>query len=102
LLAAFFIEENEMLTASKLRRLLSYNKTTGLFRWRVRTSNRIRVGSVAGCERRDGFRKIAIEGKSYLANRLAVLHTTGRMPANNVTRRNGNRSDDRWRNLRVA
>jgi hypothetical protein len=91
-----------MITASRLRQALSYDRKTGLFRWRERTSNRIRIGDIAGCTRADGFRKIAVDGVSYLTNRLAVLHVTGRMPANNVTRRNGNRSDDRLRNLRAA
>jgi hypothetical protein len=91
-----------MITAERLRKLLSYNKATGIFRWLVRTSNRVRVGSEAGSARSDGFRKIAIDGKSYLSNRLAVLHTTGRWPASNVIQKNGNRSDTRWRNLRVA
>jgi len=91
-----------MLTAERLRQLISYNKSTGVMRWRERTSNRIRVGSEAGSKRADGFRKIVIGGKSYLANRLAVLHVTGAMPANDVTFRNGNRADSRWRNLRLA
>jgi hypothetical protein len=42
------------LTASRLRKLLSYDKTTGLFRWLVRTSNRIRIGGIAGSRHRDG------------------------------------------------
>jgi HNH endonuclease len=91
-----------MITAEKLRRLLSYQKSTGHFRWRVRRSNRIRVGDIAGSNHRDGTRKINLEGKTYLLHRLAVLHVTGRMPANDVTRRNGNRRDARWRNLKVA
>jgi hypothetical protein len=96
------MSEDDMLTASKLRRLLSYDKTTGLFRWMVRRPNRISVGDIAGSDHADGTRKINLEGKTYLLHRLAVLHITDRMSANNVTRRNGNRSDDRRRNLRVA
>jgi hypothetical protein len=102
-LAAFFHttkQRGNMLTASKLRQVISYNKSTGVMRWLVRTSNRIRVGGEAGSKRTDGFRKIVIGGKSYLANRLAVMHVTGTMPVNDVTFRNGNRADCRWRNLR--
>ena len=35
------------------------------------------VGDVAGSDRADGFRKIAIDGRSYLTNRLAVNRTSG-------------------------
>jgi hypothetical protein len=95
-------QRRNMLTASKLRRLLSYSKSSGLMRWRVRPNSRIRIGSVAGCDHKGGTRKITIEGRSYLRNRLAVLAVTGRWPASNVNHMNGNLGDDRWRNLRVA
>jgi hypothetical protein len=100
----FFIERGkmEMITAHRLRNLLGYSKTTGLFRWRVQTSNRIRVGQIAGCKTVRGFRKITIDGKTYVAHWLAVLHVRGHWPANNMTFRNFDRSDCRWRNLVAA
>jgi hypothetical protein len=91
-----------MLTASKLRQVISYNKSTGVMRWRERTSNRIRVGGEAGSKRTDGFRKIVIGGKSYLAHLLCVLHVTGKLPDGKVIFKNGDRSDTRWRNIRAA
>ena len=90
-----------MLTASRLRKLLSYDRASGIMRWRVRLSNRVNVGDVAGGKHVGGYRKISIDGVSYLAHVLAVLAVTGRFPAT-VRHRNGNRADDRWRNLRVA
>jgi hypothetical protein len=91
-----------MITAERLRDVLAYEKSTGVFRWRVRTSNRINIGDVAGSKHRDGFRKIAVDGVSYLGQRLAVLHVTGSWPEQNVTRRNLDRSDNSWRNIRAA
>jgi hypothetical protein len=94
----FFMSEDEMITAEKLRRLL-----TGHFRWRVRRSNRIRVGDIAGdANHVGGARRIGIFGRSYLAHHLAVLHVTGKFPVHRVAFRNGLRSDSRWRNLKVA
>lgn len=91
-----------MITAERLRQVISYNKTTGLLRWRERTSNRIRVGSEAGSKRTDGFRKVVIDGKSYLAHLLCVLHVTGKLPDGKVIFKNDDRTDCRWRNLRPA
>jgi hypothetical protein len=91
-----------MLTASRLRRLISYDRASGIMRWRVRLSNRVRVGDIAGSDHVGGYRKIAIDGRSYLGHVLAVLHVTGAWPARDVTFRNLDRSDCRWRNLRVA
>jgi hypothetical protein len=98
----FLLGKEKMITAEKLRRLLSYQKSTGHFRWRVRTSNRIRVGDIAGSNHRDATRKINLEGKTYLLHRLAFLYVTGRWPVQRVAFRNGDRSDSRWRNLKVA
>jgi hypothetical protein len=69
-----------MLTAERLRELLSYEPTTGLLRWKIRTSNRVRVGDVAGSSRVDGCRKIVIDGVSYLAQRLASLDPGREIP----------------------
>jgi hypothetical protein len=91
-----------MLTAERLRELLSYEPTTGLFRWLVRTSNRVRVGDIAGSDCTDGYRKIAIDGNSYLAQILALLHVTGECPVNNVPRRNLDREDNRWINISAS
>ena len=90
------------LTASKLRRILSYNRTTGIFKWRERLSNRIRIDSIAGDENHvSGMRRIGIDGVSYFAQMLAVLHVTGKLPKK-VIFKNGVRSDTRWRNLSAA
>jgi hypothetical protein len=90
-----------MLTASKLRKLLSYSKSTGTFRWRERLSNCVHVGDIAGDSNHvSGMRRIGIDGVSYFAQMLAVLHVTGKLPKK-VIFKNGVRSDTRWRNLRV-
>jgi hypothetical protein len=91
-----------MLTASRLRKLLSFEKSTGFFFWRVRTSNRIRVGSVAGCVNEEGYRVIQVGGVKHYASRLAVLHSTGRWPMDEVRHANGIRNDDSWNNIRAA
>jgi HNH endonuclease len=91
-----------MITAERLRNLLSYDRKTGLFRWRVRLSNRVNVDDIAGSDHVGGARKISVLGVSYLAHRLAVLHVLGRWPEHSVTFRNGKRADSRWRNLLFA
>ena len=90
------------LTAKRLRTLLDYSPETGLFTWKTRPSCRVRVGDVAGQINGDGYRRVRIGGKDFFANRLAILWVEGRHPAGQVRHINGNRSDNRWENLRQA
>jgi hypothetical protein len=90
----------DMLTARRLRKVLSYNPATGKFRWRVTISSRAVAGSIAGTRGRRGHHQIRIDGKLYQASRLAWLYTTGRWPKLEINFSNGNTSDTRWANLR--
>jgi len=91
------------MTPGALRKLLSYEPTTGIFRWLVDGRNQYqRKGAVAGCWSPQGRFIIGIEGKRYVASRLAVLYMTGRWPRALVDHANRNPRDNRWSNLREA
>jgi len=90
----------EVLTADRLRKLLSYNPATGIFRWRVSRSG-VKAGKVAGRARgRKGYCQICVDRKFYQAGRLAWLYMTDKWPKLEINHINGNRSDTRWDNLR--
>lgn len=91
-----------MLTADRLRQVLRYDADTGEFVWIARTSNRIRIGDVAGRPHNRGYTMIGVDGGLYLAHRLAWLWMTGGWPQKQVDHINGVRDDNRWRNLREA
>lgn len=90
------------LTAERLREVLSYEPSTGLFRWRVRLSNRTRVGAVAGCREDDGYILVGVDGRLYGAHRLAWLYMHGEWPAHGVDHRDTDPSNNRIGNLRPA
>jgi hypothetical protein len=91
-----------MLTAERLRELLHYDPETGVFTWIKITGTRVRVGDVAGSLTTNGYRRLAINGKSYKAHRLAWLYVTGGWPSADLDHINGVPGDDRWANLRLA
>ena len=62
-----------MLTAKRLRKVLSYAPTTGIFRWKVNASSRAPVGAIAGAKNGRGYHQIRIGGRPYSASRLACL-----------------------------
>lgn len=90
-----------MITQEELRLLLHYNEETGTFTRLVSTSNRVRAGEVPLSPNASGYLRVHIGGQSYLQHRLAFLYKEGKVPAY-VDHVNGDKSDNRWSNLRSA
>ena len=88
------------LTAEYLRSILNYDQETGIFTWKVRTANRVKVGDAAGCPDGGGYLRIKVQSRLYRAHRLAWLHTHGVWPKGELDHINRNRSDNRVSNLR--
>lgn len=87
------------LTAEQLRELLDYDSETGVFRWRG-ARGRSKAGSVAGHVRKDGYRLIQVDGRIYMASRLAWFYATGKCPKGDIDHKNGSHDDNRVENLR--
>jgi hypothetical protein len=89
-------------SATRLRALLDYDPSSGIFRW-LRGTNRTPAGSIAGSLNRDGFyRRIRVDNRDYSANRLAIYWMSGKYPKHQVLHLNGNFSDHRFENLKRA
>ena len=70
-----------MLTAKRLREVLSYDPDTGVWTWLISTGRRVRAGDQAGTKRkRHGRWRISIDGCYYASARLAFLYMTGKWP----------------------
>ena len=91
-----------MLLLEELKRLLDYDENTGLFTWLVAESPRIKVGSTAGSLTDNGYIRLGVRGRLYLAHVLAVFYKTGEWPAKPVDHRNLIKHDNSYANLRLA
>jgi hypothetical protein len=89
------------ITAERLRYLLHYEPLTGVFRWRISTSNRMPVGTMAGAYSH-GYCTIGIDGCRYRAANLAYLYMTGEWPTAGIDHKDQDSTNDRWENLRLA
>ncbi len=89
-----------MITQERVRELFTYEPSTGSFTRRVH-AGKARAGSIAGTLRSDGYLSIPIDCQMQHAHRLAWLYMTGDIPVE-IDHINGNRSDNRWANLRAV
>lgn len=88
------------LTADTLRSVLHYEPATGIFTWKVSNSNRVKVGDQPGCPGGDGYLRIRVQSRLYLAHRLAWLYMSGEWPKDQIDHTNRIRTDNRISNLR--
>lgn len=93
---------------AELRRIFDYDPATGIFRWRYRPEQRATwnsrwVGKPAGGKASNGYVYIKIDGRSYVAQRLALVYEHGDIPAGHeADHRDLTRDKNRIEGLRPA
>lgn len=91
------------LTANSLADLLDYDASTGVFTWRVRKSQAMKPGCIAGTTtNREGYRRICINGEAHYAHRLAWLYVYGKWPSREIDHIDGDAGNNAISNLREA
>ena len=93
---------DKIITQFRLKEVLEYDPTTGIFIRLVANSNRVKVGDIAGWYCGNGYLYIHIDGRKYLSHRLAWLYMTGKFPAEQIDHINHVRDDNRIDNLRCV
>jgi len=91
-----------MLTETRLKQALRYDKDTGRFYWLNPKSNALKSGQIAGRVTDNGYRQIMVDGIRYQGHRLVWLWHYGCFPENEIDHINGLRDDNRIENLRAA
>lgn len=91
-----------ILTQARLKEILHYDPSTGLFTRLITKSYNAKVGEVVGGLSSSGYLRCNIDGKLYYMHRLASLYMTGSFPPDAIDHINGVKTDNRWCNLRAV
>lgn len=89
-------------SAEKVRELFDYDPLTGVLTRKVRTSNRIKAGDIAGYTHVRGYRRVRFCGRNVLVHRVIWIWMTGSWPKDQVDHEDGKTSRNVWSNLREA
>lgn len=81
---------------------ISHDPLTGLLVWHNPTTNKIKVGDVAGWICSTGYLRITFKGKKYLVHRVIWFLHYGEQPPELVDHKNCLKVDNRIKNLRSA
>lgn len=90
------------MTQGKLMSFLTYDSEAGIFYRNITTSSNAKEGEICGNITYNGYVRISVDGKRYLAHSLAWLYIYGEMPKTQIDHINHNRKDNRISNLRVC
>lgn len=90
-------EKQDALSHAELLAKLDYDPYSGIFTWRSHPFVGQQAGNVF-----DGYRRIKVNYRSYVASRLAWFYMSKKWPRFLIDHKNGKTDDDRYINLRPA
>jgi hypothetical protein len=90
---------DKILTQERLKELLSYDPTTGVFTRKVK-HNRCNVGDIVGAGQRNKYLQCSIDNKLYKLHRLAWLYMYDCWPSDQIDHVDHNPRNNAIANLR--
>lgn len=92
----------DALTVDRLKEMLDYDPSNGVFTWIKAARGLVRRGDCAGSLGENGYVRITLDNKRYRAHRLAWFYVHGMWPSQEIDHINRIKHDNRIANLREA
>lgn len=83
----------------RVNELLAYDEESGHLTWKIKPSKKVHKGKRAGFLKKNGYRGITIEGKSYLEHHVVWFIKTGYW-TKEIDHINHHKDDNSWDNIR--
>lgn len=84
-----------------LKSKLSYDTQTGVFT-ALHSHGKRKSGAAVGSLTPHGYLVVHFKGKSHMCHRLAFLYVTGEWPLEIVDHKDGDKTNNKWNNLRLT
>lgn len=91
-----------IMSVAELKEYVSYCPITGLVSWKKKVRYGVSAGDAITTRNSPGYVQCCIRNRTYLAHRIAWALTHGKWPTAMIDHVNGDRSDNRLVNLRLA